>query len=120
MTTIKVYGKIRSKIIRLVQDERSKCLHIVLVYGSTAVIKTTTLLYFFLLITIMHTHKNILQKIVLTLIIIHYLQKNIYDTLLLTSLTEYDTLLTLVTILQLPYTYLLSYNRYIQLTFFKT
>ena len=30
-------------IIRLVQDERSKCLHIVLVYGSTAVIKTTTL-----------------------------------------------------------------------------
>ena len=31
------------EIIRLVQDERSKCLHIVLVYGSTAVIKTTTL-----------------------------------------------------------------------------
>ena len=31
------------EIIRLVKDERSKCLHIVLVYGSTAVIKTTTL-----------------------------------------------------------------------------
>ena len=31
------------EIIRLVQDERSKCLHDVLVYGSTAVIKTTTL-----------------------------------------------------------------------------
>ena len=31
------------EIIRLVQDERSKCLHIVLVYGSTAIIKTTTL-----------------------------------------------------------------------------
>ena len=31
------------EIIRLVQDERSKCLHIVLVYCSTAVIKTTTL-----------------------------------------------------------------------------
>ena len=31
------------EIIRLVQDERSKCLHIVLVYGSTAVIKTATL-----------------------------------------------------------------------------
>ena len=31
------------EIIRLVQDERSKCLHIVLLYGSTAVIKTTTL-----------------------------------------------------------------------------
>ena len=31
------------EIIRLMQDERSKCLHIVLVYGSTAVIKTTTL-----------------------------------------------------------------------------
>ena len=29
------------EIIRLVQDKRSKCLHIVLVYGSTAVIKTT-------------------------------------------------------------------------------
>ena len=48
MTTIKVYGKIRSSsfsgnYIRLVQDERSKCLHDVLVYGSTAVIKTTTL-----------------------------------------------------------------------------
>ena len=28
------------EIIRLVQDKRSKCLHIVLVYGSTAVIKT--------------------------------------------------------------------------------
>ena len=27
------------EIIRLVQDKRSKCLHIVLVYGSTAVIK---------------------------------------------------------------------------------
>ena len=26
------------EIIRLVQDERSKCLHVVLVYGSTAVI----------------------------------------------------------------------------------
>ena len=31
------------EIIRLVQDERSKCLHIGLVYGSTAVIKTMTL-----------------------------------------------------------------------------
>ena len=31
------------EIIRHVQDERSKCLHIVLVYGSTTVIKTTTL-----------------------------------------------------------------------------
>ena len=31
------------EIIRLAQDERSKCLHVVLVYGSTAVIKTTTL-----------------------------------------------------------------------------
>ena len=31
------------EIIRLVQDEQSKCLHIVHVYGSTAVIKTTTL-----------------------------------------------------------------------------
>ena len=30
------------EIIRLVQDKRSKCLNIVLVYGSTAVIKTTT------------------------------------------------------------------------------
>ena len=29
------------EIIRLVQDKRSKCLHIVLVYGSTAVINTT-------------------------------------------------------------------------------
>ena len=29
------------EIIRLVQDKRSKCLHIVLVSGSTAVIKTT-------------------------------------------------------------------------------
>ena len=28
------------EIIRLVRDERSKCLHIVLDYGSTAVIKT--------------------------------------------------------------------------------
>ena len=48
MTTIKVFGKIRSniaflEIIGLVQDERSKCLHIDLVYGSTAVIKTITL-----------------------------------------------------------------------------
>ena len=29
------------EIIGLVQTERSKCLHIVLFYGSTAVIKTT-------------------------------------------------------------------------------
>ena len=49
MTTIKVFGKIRSniaflEIIGLVQDERSKCLHIDLVYGSTAVIKTIIML----------------------------------------------------------------------------
>ena len=47
MTTINVTGRSEAiaflVIIRLVQDERSKCLHIVIVYGSTAVIKTTTL-----------------------------------------------------------------------------
>ena len=47
MTILRFMGRSEAiaflEIICLVQDERSKCLHIVLVYGSMPVIKTTTL-----------------------------------------------------------------------------
>ena len=50
--------------IHLVHDEQSKCLHIVLVYGSTALIKTTTLYWNKIALRVDEVHWSILNEIV--------------------------------------------------------